>query len=100
MRTKTEMGGAKVTPEEAIKLIRDNLGKLIAPYSDEMDAFGMAIEALEKQIPKKPKLVTRAGGIIKFYPCPNCSTPEKYVSVYPRTKHCVECGQKLKWEDE
>lgn len=35
-------------PEEAIRIIRKNLGKSIAPYSDEMDAFGMAIEALEK----------------------------------------------------
>lgn len=34
-------------PEEAIRIIRNNLGKSIAPYSDEMEAFGMAIEALE-----------------------------------------------------
>lgn len=56
-----------------------------------------AIKALEKQISKKPKLVKRANGIIKFYPCPCCSTSEEYTTVYPKQKYCTECGQKLEW---
>lgn len=96
MRTKTEMGGAKVTPEEAIKLIRDNLGKLIAPYSDEMDAFGMAIEALEKQIPKKPIPKEEYG--IRTQNCP-CCNDNFNVNEFDMP-YCSLCGQKLKWEDE
>ena len=61
------------------------------------ETFEVAIQALEKQIPKKPQLITRTGGIIKFYPCPTCSTSEKYEPVYPKQKYCVECGQKLDW---
>ena len=68
--------------------------------SDVIKALDVAREALEKQMPKKPKLVTRLGEIIKFYPCPFCSTPEKYIQVYPNQKYCVECGQKLDWSDE
>ena len=52
----------------------------------------------EKSEAKKPVLVKR--GYIKFYPCPNpnCSNPNKYMWVYPKQKHCVECGQKLDWD--
>lgn len=82
-----------MTPEEAIKRIRDNLGKLIAPYSDEMDAFGMAIEAIEKQIPKKP--IPEKDGIRN---CP-CCNDDFNVNEFEMT-YCWECGQRLKWEDE
>lgn len=77
-------------------------------YSDTMEieidqefinTLYTAKAALKKQIPKKPKLATRADGIIKFYPCPCCSTSEKYISVYPKQKYCVECGQKLDWKE-
>lgn len=53
----------------------------------------------EKNEPKKPKMITRCGELIKFYPCPNCSTSENYVPVYPKQKHCVECGQALDWSE-
>ena len=64
------------------------------------EASIVACEALEKQIPKKPKLVTRANGIIKFYPCPCCSTPEEYTLVYPRQNYCPKCGQAIDWKVE
>ena len=57
-------------------------------------------EAMEKQKAKRPVLVTRANGNIKFYPCPNCSTAEKYISVYPKQQYCDKCGQKLDWPGE
>ena len=60
----------------------------------------LAIEALEKQLPKQTKLVKRADGIISFYPCPSCSTSEKYVPVYPKQKYCENCGQRLDWGEE
>ena len=61
-----------------------------------MQACTFAIEACEKQIAKKPVLVSR--GLIKFYPCQNCSTPDKYIQVYPKQKYCIECGQRLGWD--
>ena len=70
----------------------------IAHAKEQKEFLEVAIEALEKQIPKKPKLVTRANGIIKFYPCPCCSTSEEYTVVYPRQNYCAECGQKLEWQ--
>lgn len=81
--------------QEAIEAIRANMPT--SGYYMLRESLDMAIKALEKQIPKKPKLVTRTGGIIKFYPCPCCSTAEKYISVYPKQKHCCECGQALDW---
>lgn len=52
------------------------------------EALGMAIEALEKQIPKK---VTYEGF------CPNCKTQ---YPMYPPSlnKYCGNCGQKLDWD--
>lgn len=48
------------------------------------------IEALEKQIPKKP--------ICKKYTtdtkCPVCNT---FVLIY--NKYCIECGQAIDWSD-
>lgn len=86
---------AKEPPENLINE-RD-----IKEWEDEhnniRETLEVSLVAVKKQIPKKPKLVTRADGIIKFYPCPCCSTSEKNISVYPKQKYCVECGQKLDW---
>lgn len=62
-----------MTKEEAIEEIRSCLGvnNIIMPYSDEMIAFGMAIEALEKQIPKRPYRCRTSGGQ-KGNMCPKC----------------------------
>lgn len=56
--------------------------------------------AVERQKAKKAALVTRGNGFIKFYPCPHCSTPQKYIPVYPNQNYCVNCGQKLDWRGE
>lgn len=42
-----------MTTKEAIEIIRGELGNSIIPYSDEMEAFGMAIEALQGFQPKR-----------------------------------------------
>ena len=62
-------------------------------YSDEFSKVNdIAINAIEKQIPKKPIYdnYNRAG-----YRCPNCNNinPWGY-------KHCKHCGQKLDWNEE
>ena len=112
-----------MTEQEAIKEVKRWTNILMSAgskcVSETAEAQDMAIKALEevqqyraigtpdecraaveKQKAKKPKLVTRLREIIKFYPCPFCSTPEKYIQVYPNQKYCVECGQKLDWSDE
>lgn len=52
--------------------------------------YNLAIEALEKQLPKKPVLKRKAYGGIMV--CPICE-----VSDYG--KYCRRCGQKIKWSE-
>lgn len=57
------------------------------------EALDMAIEALEKQIPEKPKL-DNDNGIYETEHCPNCNR-----KLFPNEHHC-RCGQALDWSDE
>lgn len=57
-------------------------------------ACDMAIDALEKQIPKKPiKIQTSPKRF--YYACPICENRQDR-----QEKHCYECGQALKWNQE
>ena len=56
-------------------------GENICPYD-------MAINALEKQIAKKPV------GLKKNI-CPNCS----WIVVYKCDSYCPRCGQRILWSD-
>lgn len=58
-------------------------------------ALDMAIEALEKQIPKKPKYSCKPQHREKIGTCPSC---EHMNSSYK--KCCFECGQRLDWMEE
>lgn len=55
-------------------------------------------EAVEKQIPKKPKTKILCRDI-KWW-CPNCG--ENHVLMYAKKgfKYCHNCGQKLDWSEE
>lgn len=57
---------------------------------EDIDIYETAIEALEKQLPKKPVLKRKAYGGIMV--CPICE-----VSDYG--KYCRVCGQKLDWSE-
>ena len=61
------------------------------------EAFATAIEAMEKQVAKKPTLKYE-GQILEVYECPNCgddwNTNEFAMS------YCWNCGQKLDFEVE
>lgn len=57
------------------------------------EALDMAIEALEKQIPEKPKL-DNDNGIYETEHCPNCNR-----QLFPNEHHC-RCGQALDWSDK
>ena len=60
---------------------------------EHMTAIGIAIQALEKQIPKKPYKDNDNGIYEKEY-CPIC-----HRSLFPNDHHCI-CGQAIDLSDE
>lgn len=50
-------------------------------------AMELAVDALKKQIPKKPKMPFDA-----YWTCPTC-----YVRVEHPFEHCKRCGQAIDW---
>ena len=69
------------------------------------DTLRMAINALEKQIAKKPRKTDSYRGVLKrvyAYVCPTCGNAclEKYMNERQNTMFCCNCGQKLDWSDE
>ena len=82
-----------MTPEEAIKTI-ENRFNIMGYCEDEKlsDALDVAIEALEKQIPKEPIVVTW-----ELHRCSNCNA---FVIKGLFHKYCQRCGQAIKWEEE
>ena len=75
-----------MTDEEA-KTRMENLIYFYIPLGDSLEAIDKAIEALEKQTPKKP---------IKLN-CPNCGFDKIDNSWWVFT-YCPKCGQRLDWE--
>ena len=89
-----------MTNKEAIKFAKEN----VLAYTSEMAEFkALAIEALEKQVQKKPiktKIATlnKSPEAISWestYCCPRCES--NLVSQY---KYCPQCGLEIDWEDE
>ena len=79
-----------MTPEEVIEIIKAAQAEVEWNYPmDYAAAFGVAIGALEKQIPKKP---IDEGWLY----CPIC---EKDI-LLEGYKFCPNCGQKICWEGE
>lgn len=83
-----------MTYEEAIK----NINALNAVcgqkgiYDAKFEsALALAIEALEKQIPKKP-YKDNENGVYEKEHCPSC-----HRSLFPNDHHCG-CGQAIDWE--
>ena len=89
-----------MTESKAIELLEyiRKTGNGEAPYVGcaQNIAIEMAIQALEKQIPKKPiNTCQYVSGC-----CPNC---KKYISdwlEYNEFMCCPYCGQKLGWSEE
>lgn len=54
------------------------------------EALSMACNALEKQIPKKPKDTD-------WLYCPSCGI---VLDVIEQKNYCGDCGQKIDWSDE
>ena len=72
---------------------------------EHIKSIEIAIQALEKQIAKKPIKTDSYRGILKrvyAYACPTCGNVclEKYMNERQDTMFCWDCGQKLDWSDE
>ena len=94
-----------MTNKEAIETIKIAMAEVEWDYPmDYTVAFEMAIDALEKQVPKQPKEYED-----KYYGCPSCGNVtmmkwERYPDI-PMNKicglpYCLGCGQALDWSDE
>ena len=86
-----------MTPKEAIKILE--VAKTEVEWDYPLDyaiAIDTAIEALEKQIPKKPislgEDIDRDVG-----QCPNC---KEIIDTYEDYKYCSDCGQAIDWSEE
>ena len=64
-------------------------------HSCKADYIKLAIEALEKQIPKKP--LNKTSALSGYYGnCPCCNT---ILCDFANYNYCDECGQKLDWSE-
>ena len=92
-----------MTNEDAIKTINIAMAEVEWDYPmDYTVAFEMAIDAIEKQVPKKPtntKIATlnkspEAISWESIHCCPRCKS--NLVSQY---KYCPQCGLDIDWSD-
>lgn len=90
--------------KETIKTLEDvvvsgKTGSLRRWAKDTIENSTIIIEALEKQLPKKPKeekdTYTHKIGEFRVGKCPNC-----LAEVSDRFGVCVDCGQNLDWSVE
>ena len=83
-----------MTENEAIEVIKSN--RPTSGYVLLNEAIGIAINALEKQIPKKPhKNFEKFSGVW-------CSCGKYFGKGYfvDKSSYCTDCGQKLDWSNE
>ena len=89
-----------MTNKEAIKFAKEN----VLAYTSEMAEFkALAIEALEKQVQKKPiktKIATlnKSPEAISWestYCCPRCES-----NLASQYKYCPQCGLMIDWSGE
>lgn len=87
---------------EAIEVIKANYPT--SGYYMLREGLDTAIEALEKQLPKKPKENEIRGGWLgkqKHYTCPTCGNCllEEMMNERQNTGYCWDCGQRLDWPE-
>ena len=85
-----------MTTKELAKDLKEHIGCGIEVplYDDELE---VVVEALEKQIAKKPKDITPHYMDSKVYECPICK--EVYTYRDAMNNYCKYCGQKLDWSE-
>ena len=86
---------------KAIKILQRDLQIQLENKAlpDGIEAIQIAIQALEKQIPKKPIFANNMMTKDKFLMCPCCEFRFPDSLVFLKTR-CWNCGQKLDWSDE
>ena len=101
-----------MSPNEAIGALKLINLKGVHPFYDweeMLEVRNVAINALEKQITKKPQYVdTRfrhhgrkisdGSSLDKCYKCPNCSG--HIFHIFDSEKCCKYCGQALDWSED
>lgn len=70
----------------------ERVSRSMASIGETEDYTEVAINALEKQIPKKPDFTEDK----EFALCPCCNGK----GLLDKQKYCDNCGQKLDWSDE
>ena len=99
-----------MTSQEAHKYLEDFqriMTQHREAYSKKLiEANGQAILALEKQIPKKPKISRSTIGIMwgkkiktKHFACPFCKSIFLFAKDEVKGNCCKFCGQALDWSD-
>ena len=95
-----------MTESEAIKILQRDLQIQLENKAlpDGIEAIQIAIQALEKQIPKKPIMKQYFENLEEEYLCcPTCG--EILTDRIPMDNkdfyfHCLNCGQKFNWESD
>ena len=87
-----------MTSEEAITTLELAISEVEWNYPLDISiALETAIEALKKQIPRKPNLDVIYPSGIEWYLCPTCN----HNNIEKSDSYCYACGQALDWgEDE
>ena len=91
-----------INEAEAIECLKSN--KPTTGYIMLQEAVDMAIQALEKQIPKKPIMKPYYKDMEEEYLCcPTCGeilTDRRPMDNKDFYFHCLSCGQKFNWESD
>lgn len=95
-----------MTYEEAIKVLTDTRVMILKGSGTDLSkACSMAIEALEKQIPKKVEYgIDGSWGTEKEQPvCPVCDyfiTQTYFIGEGKKVTYCDHCGQAIDWSEQ
>lgn len=72
-------------------------------YSDEHEALIIGVDALDKQIPKKPIATTKEkrslGEYDDWQSCPRCKMSFGYCTRKNEVTFCPKCGQAIDWSE-
>ena len=97
-RTADESSEVEITTQEAMETLKF----LLSIERHHKEPLRMAIEALEKQVPKEPDYEGDGywdGELVyDTWICPNCG--KDYEVGYDNYKYCPECGQAIDWSEE
>lgn len=98
-----------MTAEETISILKIAIAEVEWNYPmDYAVAIETAIQALEKQVPKKITAVNNPCHVKAFdsetetvctFCCVNCPVCSKWIVANVNHKHCQYCGQALDWSD-